>query len=297
MDVTQDREDLMDGVESELKTHKPELHFSPLDLLDGQSDTFEDALETFRYLFARKGKYLDFLWNELWWCLQTDEAVDVERLNKDEKDFILGIIDRKRQLLERYGERYGRGFNCNSPIETTRLLLRPCGPEYDREYLAFLRNNPDIFEDYYHYSYSEGAVLGASQAHKPLSFAVIERQSGSVVGVVALNLCRAGVVYNLEYIIFPDHRRKGFASEAVAALIDAAKNRSLFLPQETIREGIFTTRVADIKCVEVVARVGNAPSAALARKMGFKLNGLQPYYADSFRGEYSDAEIYDLLIS
>lgn len=293
----QEREEIENRVGEMLRSQNPELSFSSWDLFEGpENEHFKDSIIAFRFLFANGGECLDYLWNSLWGWVEPETTAEIDGLNEDERKFIQGVIEQKRRILGKYGERYFWGFNCNAPIETERLLLRPCDEEFDQKYFAYLKNSPSVFEEYYRMPFDDGCGPNLRQAHKPLSFGIIEKNSGSLIGLVALNHLRSGVVYNLEYLVFPDYRQKGFATEAVSGLLDAAQNHQLLLSESTIREGVYGSKTADIKCIEAIVRTGNLPSASLLKKVGFKFNGIQPYYAPLFHGEYSDAEIYDLLL-
>jgi RimJ/RimL family protein N-acetyltransferase len=112
-----------------------------------------------------------------------------------------------------------------------------------------------------------------------LLHALVARQSREMVGHAGFHLRPGHPLYDayapgaveLGYTIFPAHRRRGYASEACLALVRAARERGW----------------AE-RCVASIG-VGNAPSLALAAKLGFVPRGA---YQDQEDGPEIVFELY-----
>jgi len=148
------------------------------------------------------------------------------------------------------------------PIRTERLLLRPFQPE-DLDALLAIYSRPEVAI----YLYEEArtpdevrAMLEKKIANRAieeeggaLSLAVVLASTGELVGDVVCQWTsaqhRQGEV---GYVIRPDHQGKGYATEAVAVLLDV----------------LFGT----LRLHRVVGRVEarNAPSARVLEKLGMR---------------------------
>ncbi|KAI9331292.1 acyl-CoA N-acyltransferase [Zopfochytrium polystomum] len=111
---------------------------------------------------------------------------------------------------------------------------------------------------------------------------VNEEEEGPFVGCVGLHrvprLADGGADrgWHIGYWIDAEHQRHGYAPEAVRAVADAAFGRT---PSERPADLISRTgeRLEFLSRVEIWCAQDNEPSAAVARKVGFRLLGVEPF--------------------
>jgi RimJ/RimL family protein N-acetyltransferase len=118
------------------------------------------------------------------------------------------------------------------PLETSRLTLRPFGPD-DFEAVYAMRSDPEVVRWLYGEVLSEDETrdlltnrIGNTAWEREgdwLSAAVVERASGTTVGDLAFNwVSERDRTAEIGFILDPRHQGKGFATEAAGALVDWA---------------------------------------------------------------------------
>jgi ribosomal-protein-serine acetyltransferase len=107
-------------------------------------------------------------------------------------------------------------------------------------------------------------------------FALIERETGMVLGVAGLNMEKADAP-ELHYWIRSDHARRGLTTEACRALIDWAR------------------RVLRVRRLMLWAGRDNAASRHVAEKLGFVHVGPLDWKPEGGEGTF-DAESYELKL-
>jgi len=107
-------------------------------------------------------------------------------------------------------------------------------------------------------------------------FALIERETGMVLGVAGLNMEKADAP-ELHYWIRSDHARRGLTTEACRALIDWAR------------------RVLRVRRLTLWAGRDNAASRHVAEKLGFVHVGPLDWKPEGGEGTF-DAESYELKL-
>ena len=148
------------------------------------------------------------------------------------------------------------------PIVTERLLLRRSRPE-DAEAISAYRSDPEVHRyQGWDRTDPEGirAEIEKMATRAPgepggwMQLSVVERQSGRLVGDVGLSLAddEPGVV-KIGYTMAPEFQGKGYATEAVGALVAYA----------------FDKLGADV--VRAFASAENVPSHRVAEKVGMHL--------------------------
>ena len=175
-------------------------------------------------------------------------------------------------------DRTGEGL-----IETERLLLEPVTRAhaegiYDaivasqKELLPWMpwAKDPTLEGVRDHATRSEGDWA----AHARFHFALIERESGTVLGVAGLNADKVDVP-ELHYWIRTDCSRRGLTTEACRAIIEWARRR-LHARRLTLWAG-----------------TENAASRRVAEKLGFTHVGPLDWKPDGGLGAF-DAESYEL---
>ena len=255
-----------------------------------KDDDYKRALDMFKYIFSLGEKGRIFLWNELFHY----DKFDRSDYSKEELEF-LDELNRIRNKFDNNSNFYDK--NINSAIYTERLKLCPFDEKLDKEYIGFLLNNPKEYESYYMKEFNPYEINRfSSQLGRKLSFAILDKKTDEFYGVIALDLLRSESVYNIEYIIFPDYRKNGYAKEALQALINKAVNNELIVLNETIRKGIFVEEKPKIKCIEANIKTFNEASQKLVDSLGFVLNGFVPL-SNKLKDKFYDSKIYDLIIN
>lgn len=156
-------------------------------------------------------------------------------------------------------------------IETKRLILRALTMD-DDAFILKLRSHPDIvkYVDMKPYQDLErarrfiAAVTKDIEAGEALFWGIVEKTSGSLVGTVCLwnfektdsDAPYAELKAELGYEVHPDAQSKGFAGEAVRALLEYAEKAS------------------PIVIVDAITHKDNIPSRKLLERNAFKLLGV-----------------------
>jgi RimJ/RimL family protein N-acetyltransferase len=145
-----------------------------------------------------------------------------------------------------------------SPIETERLRLRRSVPE-DAETISAYRSDPEVHRQQgWERTDPEGVradieEMAGRAAGEPggwVQFSVEERESGRLVGDVGLSPAdgEPGVI-KVGYTIDPAFQRRGYATEAVGALVDFAFER---LDADVVRAYADADNTASIRVAERV---------------------------------------------
>lgn len=170
-------------------------------------------------------------------------------------------------------------------LETERLLLRELTDE-DAESIFACFSDHDVTR-----YYGLEPLERLDQARKLIDFFAqnyverrgirwgIERKGGGIIGTIGFNAWvpkhkRAEIGYE----IHPEHWRKGYASEAIAAIV------------------AYGFDALDLMRIGAVVFTENDPSQKLLLKMGFQLEGvLRNYMVQS--GEAHHTHVYSILKS
>lgn len=168
-------------------------------------------------------------------------------------------------------------------LETQRLLLRPAHPRLARAAAAYYARNEaflQIFEPTHHpnfatVSYQKTLMRQDRQAAKEnrgLRYWIFRKEDPeTAIGCAALNNIVLGAFRSctLAYKMDKELLRQGYASEAVLAVVDLA------------------FRGLELHRIEANIMPRNRASLALARKCGFREEGLSPKYL-CINGEWED---------
>jgi RimJ/RimL family protein N-acetyltransferase len=143
-------------------------------------------------------------------------------------------------------------------LRTDRLALRPVA-ESDVERILEYRNRPDVTRWLIRTEVDPEAFRAAwkSAADDPDDHSVAVELDGLVIGTVSLELSdgmgQPGMPLRTEahlgYIFDPDHSGRGYAAEAVAALVDHSFRR---LGVRRITAGCFADNAASVRILEKV---------------------------------------------
>jgi len=157
--------------------------------------------------------------------------------------------------------RWMRADTAFEKLVTERLLLRRSAPE-DAKAISAYRSDPDVhIHQGWERTDEEGvrAEIEEMLARAPgepggwVQFSVVELESGRLVGDVGLSPAGEQGVIKVGYTVAPAFQRRGYATEAVGALVDYA----------------FETLGAEV--VRAYADAENGPSIRVAEKVGMRL--------------------------
>lgn len=147
------------------------------------------------------------------------------------------------------------------PITTDRLILRRSVPD-DAGMISSYRSDPDVHRyqgwertdpDGIRLEILEMAGRSPGEPGGWVQFSVRERETDALVGDVGLSPADEPDVIKVGYTMAPAFQGRGYATEAVAALVDYA----------------FDTLGADV--VRAYASAENTPSIRVAEKVGMRL--------------------------
>lgn len=169
-------------------------------------------------------------------------------------------------------------------IETERLLLEPIAPAHaEGLFEATMASRPELLpwmpwakEPTLEGSRAETANGSQAWLNGHFHFALVERDSGMVLGVIGLNRDEDGSA-ELSYWIRTDHAGRGLTTEACNALIE------------------WSSRVVHEKRLTLWAGRENHASRHLATKLGFAHIGPLEWEPDGGLGTFP-AEKYELRI-
>jgi len=167
-------------------------------------------------------------------------------------------------------------------IETERLQLRRFAPGDVAAFHAY-RADDDVarFQSWQHYTVEQAERFVREMAHHDpgvpgdaFQFAVVRRADEVLVGDCMFVL-DAGDPANAEigYTLSPAHRGRGYAVEAARAVLGYAFDRH------------------EVALVRAVTDTRNAPSVAVAERLGMRLVGT---VRTSFKGEPCDEHTYEI---
>lgn len=146
-------------------------------------------------------------------------------------------------------------------LKTERLVVRPFERNDAQAYLAFFSDEKDAYMD-------DGRIFSSmDEEYEQLMddfltqtrYTIVLRETGRVVGTIHLMAVNDRAVETMEigYSISPAHKRRGYAYEALSALLDYLLH--------------------DLNLDMVIAGVSsdNIPSTELIKKLGFQHEGLK----------------------
>ncbi|WP_296666702.1 GNAT family N-acetyltransferase [Demequina sp.] len=172
-----------------------------------------------------------------------------------------------------------------APLHTERLILRPF-TEADAEDFALRRSDPETaMYQAWRVPYSVDKALAlireiaSHEGPRPggwYQLDVERRADGRTVGDVALYLHEHGHTAEIGYTLHTWARRKGYATEAAAALID------------------YLVDVTGVHRIEAATHPDNSRSIKVLERLGFRAEGVkrEAYWVEE---EVSDDAIFGLL--
>lgn len=130
-----------------------------------------------------------------------------------------------------------------------------------------------------------------------IRFSILDKSTDNMVGCTGVMF--VGKVAYIEYMIFEEYRRAGYAFEAVSALIFRLFNGDIYRYINSVYKGKFerTKAVPDVIKAEICR--GNTPSENLVKRLGFSYDGTDrcaiiKYNANGLPESQADKLLYSL---
>lgn len=184
--------------------------------------------------------------------------------------------------------------NPGKAFSTGRLIIRPAvKAEELQAYHRHLRRDGD-FSLYTGFHFSQ-RILNRLTLSRPYCFAIYEKKSEKMVGVVGLhNYQEKKRMAEAEWYIFKPYRQKGYGREAASELASQAFCGKLAELRETSWDYMYKKHYAKIDLIRAYIRETNAASQALAEACGFEYRYTdRRYFVIEGKG-CEDARVYEL---
>ena len=224
-------------------------------------ELYEYYLKMFKALFASEDPDIRIaLWNAIA-TYNFDGFPPRKDFSKEEYVF----------LKERIAAAYDKSYNLNDSIYTERLILRPVRKEDVKLCARHLKEEEDFFTCFGlkpTRENIESVLYECANLHGALCFAIEEKNTLSVVGFV--NLCmHPPAMAELKYYVFKEYRRNGYCREAVSALTEKALRGELFGIKDTVLDGVWDKKPAEIGLIRAEIPETNEPALNAIRSCGF----------------------------
>jgi RimJ/RimL family protein N-acetyltransferase len=220
----------------------------------------------------------DFLWNKI-------EIIDLEYPieNRGFSEKALAFITERFEAEKRYDEKWVYR-NINAPFETERLLLRPLDLDRDdlKTYQYHLLNDGDFKLFTGLNETSENVERFSRHINYPMCFMVEKKESNTLIGYVNIRFDSHTSNRNHfslsqfegDYYIFKKERGKGYAREAMAALLSQAFEKKIKRLVHAKRSLVQVQKTIDPLYVRLSIKTHNHASIGLAKNLGFDKEGI-----------------------
>lgn len=253
-----------------------------------KDENYGENLEIFKKLFNSGDKELQMAaWNAMIGLIMANDFAE-----EDFSDAEAAFLTRFYAAAEWSYSR--EAANSNRPFSTERLILSPAVKLKELKlYHRHLREDGD-------FSLYTGRKLSRDNLNlyvlgRPYCFAVYEKKSGQMVGMVGLhsyeekkNMAQA------EWYIFRPYRKRGYAAEAVLALAKRAFSGKLFELRETNWKHLYKKHYAKIDLIRAYIRETNFASQRLAERCKFEEQYTESRHFLIEGCGYEDAKVYEL---
>lgn len=238
----------------------------------------ENAINLFNKIIGLDDELIYIgLWNQML-CFMNEEELDIvkTRVSNEGKEFIETI----KALQEEWEN---AGINPTKDIELKRTILKVPDIEDDRLYLNELEKTGDykIISKYTVNQLYEIRVL-----EKPLSFAIHLKENNKMIGTIQLTAESTAMgSYYLEYYIFEEYRNKGYGTEVINGLVDAAFSKKLVGAKRCPFRYFSLLENIDVRFIRCTIRPDNEISIHTIKKCGFEYEGTFKDYCYNYNEE------------
>ena len=251
-----------------------------LDSKKSSPKDYQTQLSIFKYLYLLGEDAQTYIWNNFYFKsgLKDNKLPPKEDFTEDEYLFLLKIrqtfISNKKEVCFHYHE------NINKEFETERLIIKPFSimnrldviNYFSKNISEFLKFNSDYGDqlNYSLYAQMDGMIDDVWKSDNNLKFAIYNKSNNEFIGDIDFAEY-SSTEYNFSYFIFSSFRRKGYASEAVKALVDKALKDELYINASTIRVGVYQPEKVHFTKIFGTYHNWNIASKKVLEKVGFTL--------------------------
>ncbi len=238
-------------------------------------NNFEDAVKVFKTLFETADEELLLaLWNRCTYLLkELNIRLLKEYFTKEEYAFLKKV----KQAVVFDDGRYGC-YNINEDILTERLILRAANKRHNRIFKEELQKQGELLRYYMleRCPVTKEFLRRYDFSNSSLCFAVLLRDTEEMIGLVDImaffpSACHDG---NISYCIFKDFRRKGYAKEAVGALINEAFQGKLYTNDGTPYYHVYKRKRVKLVLLRAGIEASNEPSKKTVKSLKFEYEGV-----------------------
>ena len=212
------------------------------------------------------------------------------------------LLTEVTECVKKFKNNFDEGFSHDNQFETERLRLAPCDKKYQSALIEYFGAYKDDLLILYNRPFSEKNIqfinrMYATDDDNLIRFSILDKSTENMVGCVGVMF--VGKVAYIEYMIFEEYRRAGYAFEAVSALIFRLFNGDIYRYVNSVYRGKFKK----IKVVPEVIKTeicrGNTSSENLIKKLGFNFDGVDrcaitKYDANGLPESQADKLLYSL---
>jgi len=254
---------------------------------DTNNEEYETNLAIFKALFNAPDEDMKIaLWNALpFW--EEDVKFYKSDFSDEEYEFIKKALETKLDCDE---------ININDIISTGRLTIRRMESE-DTELLCYHYENDGDFATFTRHAPTPKNIRECAELRAPLYFTLVETQTQTVIGYAGFSIHDDTNTALVEYYVFKEFRRKGYCKEAVRKLSEMALKGELFLPAETVYEGVYAKKALKIGALRARIAASNIASVKTIEACGYLHEATIHKAMYRYKSDWDDMEIYYLTKS
>lgn len=244
------------------------IDFRPLNKEEKNIEDYVKALSCFKLLFASNDKMIKLaLWDECVNCFEfVENNLTKEDFTDGEYKFLQFVYDKIKEDNGRYGD-----YNINNDFCSSRLTFRAMNEELSKKCIKHIVKDKE-FESYFRLPKRKQKML---YLHRSLYFAILKKDSKEMIGYIGFAQkepieCKFG---NIEYYIFKEHRRNGYAKEAICTFSDELFSKKLYVNKETEYQHCYKKKKADIDLIRAIIYIDNVKSINTIKSCGFLYEG------------------------
>lgn len=206
----------------------------------------------------------------------------------------LSVYDEVERAVKDYYEI--SGLSNHTPVfDTERLTIAPQNREHSHHFRDYIRENE---KDPYHNPMVSPFILSTtdySNPHSLLFNAFLKGTDTLVANIGVYTLNREPKIGHFQYYTKIEHRGKGYAAEAVSALVDMIRRGQVLQFGEFNYRYISEERVLDPDALSIETSEENIASQKIAQRLGFEYTGTIPH-KPNFRGDIDKEVVYRLAL-
>lgn len=188
------------------------------------------------------------------------------------------------------------GQSNHTPVfDTERLTIAPQNREHSNHFREYIRENE---KDPYRNPMVSPFILSTtdySNPHSLLFNAFLKGTDTPVASIGVYTLNREPRIGHFQYYTKIEHRGKGYAAEAVSALVDMIRRGQVLQFGEFNYRYIREERVLDLDALSIETSEENIASQRIAQRLGFEYTGTIPH-KPNFRGDIDKEVVYRLAL-